>query len=311
MGLWNWLKSLFGQRDADEREDDGKPLISLVLLLREPRYLDDDLLRQMVNKAWDIDLDGDDPDATDFVIGESPAFIIQYKGRNFLVNNFAMPYVENVEEVAESINELRRRKAFAEHTAWLSVDLLGDAKGPEDLAKAYRRIGKLVAALADGDCLAILSPATNELIPYDAELDEKLRGENVLEEVFSTPGEVPVVPIRGDDPRMKAAEKEARRRFPEFVAAYKKRTPEQNFAVKFPFEDGEIVEFMWVSVTGIDGDLVSGRIDNEPLDVGTVKLGSRVRVSAKKLNDWIYTDGDDMQGGFTIKAIEEIQRDRQ
>lgn len=302
MGLWNWFKSLFGKGDPPE----DAPIIALVLLVREPRFLDEDMLRELINTAWDADLRPDDPDATEFVVGASPSFMVQYRERHFLVNNFAAPYVEDVDAAAADMKELRRRQAFEQHKAWLSVDLLGDASS-DDLSEAYRMIGKLVAALADGDTLAIYSTATKQMIPYDADLDAKLRSSNVLEEVFGSPGKVPVIEVGDDDPRLKAAEAEARRRWPEFVAAYQKRKSGQTFAVKFPFEDGDAREFMWVTVTAIDGDTVSGKIDNEPLSLRNVKLGSRVRVSAAKLNDWIIADANDMQGGFTIKVIQEIQ----
>lgn len=311
MGLWDTIKKWLGisrspgaaTKDAG---DDEKPLISLVLLLREPRYLDQVVLTGIVNRAWGADLSSDNPDATEFVVGESPLFIIQYQGRQFLVNNFSHPYVEDVDAAAQNIKELRLRKAFLEHRAWLSVDLLGESGGQEELQHIYGLIGRLTAALADTDCAALFSPATEQMIPYDPAVEEKLRGPDALE-VFSSLGEVPVMEASGDDPRMKAAVAEANRRWPEFAAAFQQRRPDQNFAVKFPFEDGEHLEFMWVTVTGIDGDTVSGRVDNEPVDVRTVRLGSRVRIPRQRLNDWIFTDGEEMHGGFTIKVIQEMQ----
>src|SRR5262245_6535940 len=217
MGLWNWFLNLFGKGTPPE---DNKPLISLVLLVREARFLDEDMLRDLINKAWDADLRAGDPDATEFVVGESPTFIVQHAQRMFLVHNFAFPYVDDVKAAAAKMKELRRRQAFEQHKAWLAVDLLGDTPPDDGLAEAYRKIGKLIAALADGDTLAIYSPATSQMIPYDADLDAKLRSTDVLAEVFGDWGKVPVIEVGDDDPRMQAAEAEARRRWPEFVASY-------------------------------------------------------------------------------------------
>jgi uncharacterized protein YegJ (DUF2314 family) len=320
MGLWSWLKGLFGgsteksgprgrkKEQKSRAKGDEKPLISLVLLLREQRYLDQRIVTRLVNEAWDADLGEDDPEATDFVVGEAPSFIIQFRGRNFLVNTFPRPYVDKPEEAAEEITELRLRKVFGEHRAWLSVDLLGDTPDENDRPEIYGLIGKLTAALADDDCLALYSPATDQMVPYDPALEEKLRGPDALE-VFAWWAQAPVAAIRGEDPRMQAAQAEARRRWPEFVAAFERRGPGQRFAAKAPFEDGDYREFMWLMVTALEGDFILGRLDNDPVDVRTVRRGSRVRVDRRTINDWLFTEGDDMQGGFTIKAIQQIQNE--
>src|SRR5262249_31195037 len=139
MGLWTWLKSLFGGAEAsrrprrDKKKKKEKPLISLVLLLREPRYLDSAMLTSLVNRAWGTQLGTGDPEATEFVVGDSPLFVIHCAERMFLVNNFARPYVDDVEAAARDIPELRLRKAFGGHRAWLSVDLLGEPDNPGDL----------------------------------------------------------------------------------------------------------------------------------------------------------------------------------
>jgi uncharacterized protein YegJ (DUF2314 family) len=59
-------------------------------------------------------------------------------------------------------------------------------------------------------------------------------------------------------------------------------------------------------VTGLEGDLVIGRVDTEPVDVRTVRCGSRVRIPRRKLNDWLYADGETIHGGFTVKALGQI-----
>jgi uncharacterized protein YegJ (DUF2314 family) len=317
--IWNWLKNLPGRRapepvsippcDMDAEIADGEmPLISLVLLLRDERFLDERILTGLVNQAWDAELEAGDPQAAEFVVGQSPSFVIQFRNRHFLVNNFARTYVEDMQTAIREIKEVRLRRAFEEHRAWLSVDLLGECHDPCDVEEIYGLIGKLTAAMADDDCVALYAPQTGQMIPYDASLDEKLGGKRVLD-VFSSIVEVPVMEVSSDDPRMRAAVREARRRWPEFVSAFERRQPGQNFAVKLAFHDDTCHEFMWVAVSALEGNRIYGKLDNDPVQVKNIRCGSYVHASIDELNDWAFTRGEDMFGGFTIKAIQAIHED--
>jgi uncharacterized protein YegJ (DUF2314 family) len=306
MGLWAWIKNLLGGKSRDDSESD-KPIISLVLLLREPRYLDDKILAQQAGKAWHKAIDaGETEDPQDFVVGASPTFVLKCGGRVFLVHNFGKPYMDDPKKAAEDIQELRLRKCVSEHRAWLSVDALGEFEG-EDLDETYRRIGKLAAALADTDCLAIYAPGIDRLNVYDAELDEKLRGPNALDAFGRSPF-VPVVPVTDKAPLLEKAATEARRRWPEFVAAFEQRGPDQLFSVKSRFEDGEAVEFMWAEVTGIENGVIYGKLGNDPVDMPRLRLGSPVQVKVEEIQDWVYTKESEMVGGFSVKILMEGEK---
>ena len=109
---------------------------------------------------------------------------------------------------------------------------------------------------------------------------------------------------------MQAAVEEARRRWPEFVTAFETRGPGQG-SVKCPITAGGNTEFIWIEVTAIENDTIYGTLANDPMDLGSLRLGSRVKASAGELNDWIYFDeADSMHGGFTIKVVEEISKER-
>ena len=115
----------------------------------------------------------------------------------------------------------------------------------------------------------------------------------------------------GDDPRFKAAEAEARRRWPEFVVAFSKREPNVAYAVKAKFTDGQTNEWMWVQVKSITGNTVTGVLDNEPIDVKNVRVGQTVTKTLAEIDDWIVgRDGRIAQGGFTTKAMEQIEAER-
>ena len=72
------------------------------------------------------------------VIGDSPTFLICGDRFTFLVNNYAEPYVENLDAVGEQIEDLRLRKAVRNHRAWISVDLVSveRVRGGEDDQRA-------------------------------------------------------------------------------------------------------------------------------------------------------------------------------
>lgn len=91
--------------------------------------------------------------------------------------------------------------------------------------------------------------------------------------------------------------------WPQFVEAFDARAGE-HFAVKAPVTAGGNTEFIWISVTCIEGDRVYGDLDNAPVNLGSLELGSKVSVEARELNDWMYvTPQGDIVGGFTVKAV--------
>jgi uncharacterized protein YegJ (DUF2314 family) len=216
------------------------------------------------------------------------------------------PYFDDLDAVVAEIRELRLRNAVAEHRAWVSVDLMHvyDAKRLRD---PNRHIGKLLAALATGDTTAVVWPEKKQIREWDRNVMSKLRADDPLEAFTAVPEKVPVIQISEDDPRMEAAVAEARRRWPEFVKAFALRQPGQMFAVKVPIRDDEgHVEFMWVKVTRLENDTIHGKVNNEPVAVKSVRMGSKVAANREDLNDWLFTDGDKMVGGFTANVLEEM-----
>jgi uncharacterized protein YegJ (DUF2314 family) len=78
---------------------------------------------------------------------------------------------------------------------------------------------------------------------------------------------------------------------------------------RLPVTGGGNTEFIWISVTAMEGDLVYGEIGNDPANLGSLKLGSKVSVPIADLNDWCYMDTQErMVGGFTIEAVTNAAR---
>lgn len=297
MFLWSWIKGLFGKPPKDE-----KKLQSIVMLLREPRSeLEDYVLAAAVKEAFGIEVTGEPSDDGFVKAGPDgqPTSFVMVEGRVLMVLNVPRPYFQDADEIAEQTSDLRRKKIIKEHKAWLSVDAMMVPEGEDP----YLRIGKLVAALLDeDDCLGFLVPERSWIIPYDVKHKESLCGPQPLQGMVDEPY-IPVVGVADDDPRMKTAVAEARRRWPEFVAAFEGRQPNQTFAVKAPFEEDGKIEFMWLQVTGIENDMIYGILDNDPISIKKVKSGSKVRIPCQELNDWAYSEGERLVGGFTWEVL--------
>jgi uncharacterized protein YegJ (DUF2314 family) len=327
-------------------EDDGTAPVSLVLLLSEPRFLDEFVLDRQARRALKLD-DAIGLDDDRLVIGDSPTFLVCGDRFTFLVNNYAEPYVENLDAVGEQIEDMRLRKAVRDHRAWISVDLVSvefvrggqsdeqetsdDDTGddifaektgteqrestlygtlsrkdsgdihPAELDEAYQWMGRLIAELADSDCLAIFSPTTDQLNIYDAALEDQLRSKHPLD-VFAEPTFLPVVEIDQQAASVQLAIAEAQRRWPEFERAFGCRKREQFFAVKAPFCQNDVTEFMWLIVTAIEHNVIYGRLDNDPVGVSRLRHGDVVRVSVDHVNDWLFHSSDRLVGGFTLDA---------
>jgi uncharacterized protein YegJ (DUF2314 family) len=295
--------------DKLAREDDCQPMISLVLLLRQPRYLEASILAHIVSSAWGGNYASiEDEESTRFVVGESPLFMVQSPEGMFIVHNFDRQYFDNTDAVVADLTELRTRKAVEEHQAWLAVDLISPHDQKASAESLYPQIAKLIAELAGADCLAILQPETGKINVWDQSLEETLRGPNALEH-FAEPADPPVVQIDGEDPRMQAAVDEARSRWPEFVDAFKKKDGE-NFSIKAPITVDECTEFIWVVVDGLEPEYIHGTLGNDPVNLGNLKLGDRVEVPLKDLNDWVYMRDDKPVGLFTSKVLSAVQKER-
>lgn len=301
---------------SDSSEPEEEPLISLVYLLEEPREATEETVRRCVSSALKLDLKSNDPQATEFVISaDGPGLGPNGGTRHFIVNIpqgvFGVivspdPYIDNPRRYAsETIRDKRLRTAVESHQAWISVDRMGDPPVGQVKAEAYAVIGKILASMAGPDCLALYCPELQRCNEFDLALIGELSGGEPLS-VFSEPTFEPVIEIAEDNPRMVEAVEEAIRRWPEFVEAFHARedSEDERFIIKAEFSEGKRSEFMWVSVTRIDGDGVTGMLMNDPHELVDVHRGQPVEVQADQLNDWLYPlpDGD-VAGGFTLKVL--------
>lgn len=285
-------------------------LIAFVALVREAVEFEPAVLARVAGKAWNADLgDGESEGADGFVVGAGPLNTLMHDGRMFLVNCFPRPYTDDVEKAAEAIVDMRIRALFREHQGWFSCDAIGvDGTTPEEEVRDwYRRLARLFAELLDENCLLIFLPDTALAFPINEDSEMALRSKDpvrALQETLTAP----IVEVSSDDPLMKQAVEKARQDWPKFVAAFENNAGE-NFSVKAPVTNAGNTEFIWITVTTIEGERIYGELGNDPANLGSLKLGSRVSVPVADLNDWCYLDADgNLKGGFTIEVMRKASR---
>jgi uncharacterized protein YegJ (DUF2314 family) len=277
--------------------EEKKELISIALLLKQPKTID----QAAVQRAAEAAFRG---------APEKPRTVPLPSGRGFGVAlgplrlgllSVAQPYFKDVAKVADRVRDFAGRKAVQEHTAWLSVDLVGDPP-PIDRSKVYGMIGCLIAEFLGDDVLGLMRLPAGPVIGYDFSFIPTFRNRRASE-VFEKGSPDRLVKISANDEALLAATAEAKQRWPEFLSAFANRSPGQAFAVKKKFVDGKQIEHMWVEVKKIDGSTLHGLLSNIPQIIKSLKAHDPVTLSTDEVDDWIYTNGKTNEGGFQAKAL--------
>ena len=301
---------------SQRKKKHGPPPSGIVLLLQRPLLVNAQLLAGHLSEVTGRKIDamemdgvephrGDDAPADDVVIGRAPHLMVIVKGTYFLVHSLPVPYMADPHAAAADAGELRMRKAISQHRAWFSMDILHpEAASPEN----YRIVGRLLARLIGDECLALYHPPSNGFAAYGKSTPDLLQGEDPVRELFGELSQAPVIPV-DEDPRLKAAEAEARRRFSEFEQMFRQGEG-SDFAVKVSISGGGNTEHVWVDVQSMTEHLIDGVLANDPVDLGELRLGSKVRVRTDEVEDWTFLLDEEVVGGFTAPAIAAILEER-
>lgn len=299
-GLWprSWPEP--ENREDDEKESSTES-VSLVLLLSEARFLDAHLVRQAAEAAFGEEFgDEDDDNYECFVVGHAPTLLVKYHHTILAVQSLDRTFVEDPSKMPQQFGDELRR-AFAGHTAWISVEVVS-SDDEEEVGSLYQTVARMLSSLYDTDALVIFCPGTGQLALCDTLTESRLRSEDPLGEIFSdsTPGHKMISP---DDPRLEAATAEALRRWPEFVEAFGRRKPgAENFVVKTQMIDGPRREDMWVTVKKIEDETIIGELDDEPMRVRNIRFGDSIEIRLGDLKDWAIVGGEKkLRGGFTLR----------
>lgn len=102
------------------------------------------------------------------------------------------------------------------------------------------------------------------------------------------------------DKGMESAKAKGRATLPRFYELMTSRTA-GDYLVKFPLEQGGLVEHIWVQIIDIKkGDFI-GLIANEPVNATRYKMGQKVVVKRSKISDWMVKGDGYIYGGYTAR----------
>jgi LPXTG-motif cell wall-anchored protein len=288
-----------------KRRNNG-PIHAIVMLLEKPRKLSEKGLRDAVERA----LTPEERQGYEVVFEEGmPGAMLMLRSGLVLVNSFPQPYGDAGNADVSHLPIFVGR-AMQLHRAWMSVDHMGDVEEQQRDA-VYSRLGRIAAELWPPECCLLYATESTRVAMPTPETRELFRKGQTLEAfTWENFPSVPVVGIAGNDPDILAAAEEARRRFPEFLAAWSQQATakgEQHFAVKAPFTEDDNTEHMWVTVKRIDGDRLTGVLDSDPRTV-SFKSGAVVTVLRKDIEDWVYMKDGKPVGMLSVNIVAERMR---
>lgn len=198
--------------------------------------------------------------------------------------------------------DLRLQSVLDRHESALLLDCWSAPEGKvrEDSTDL---MGKILIEIADETTVGVFCFHTQRLNPMDETLVEMLQ-EGRAGEAMNTYTADGVSNVAADDERMIQAIDEARRRWPEFVAAFNNRqAPDSGFGFKAPFEQGDRVEHLWVEVEQIDDEGATGKVVSRPVALARPRNGDTVTVGRNEISDWAYQDGERTGGSFTDAIV--------
>lgn len=204
-------------------------------------------------------------------------------------------------EVFSDVRDLALQKALMRHVAWISIK--AEVEQVADPKPALDALPKLTSALCDETTLIIWRTADDlMIIPSDEVLVLLAEGQEE-EAMTKIRWDTALRAEHGDG--LEAAIEEARRRFPEFATAFEKSIEREPFLAKFPFaDDNGGNEHMWVNVTQVEGNTVTGQLANAPFNIKGLKEGAIVERNAEELSDWMYIEGEQLFGMFTQEHLQ-------
>jgi len=82
---------------------------------------------------------------------------------------------------------------------------------------------------------------------------------------------------------------------------------EGNFMVKYPFradrDSGFSMEQLWLSDIRYKDGVYYGVVANAPFYISSMQKGDTVTFNIDDITDWIYTSGENIIGGYSIKYL--------
>jgi hypothetical protein len=131
--------------------------VSMVLLLRESRFLTLDQLRSAGERAFGVHFSGEM--SAPHCVFQKVLFTLMKAGPHTLsFLNYTKPYGDHLDEFGRAMPMASQRQAWAEHTAWTAVDY---AKGGIDLELEHAVLAGLCIEMLDGNCVGVRTQRAN------------------------------------------------------------------------------------------------------------------------------------------------------
>jgi hypothetical protein len=145
--------------------------VSMVLLLRESRFLTLDELRSAGERAFGVPFSAES--SSSHCVFQKALFTLMKAGPHVLsFLNYSKPYGDDSDEFGRTMPMASQRRAWAQHKAWTAVDY---AKGGIDLELEYAVLAKLCMEMLDENCVGAYVPRERRFIPNDGSLLPELR----------------------------------------------------------------------------------------------------------------------------------------
>ncbi len=260
-------------------------LVSFVAMRRSPRALTEADVRGMLRRAGSPESDLMPlPPVTPGMSG----FAVLHDGvPMFYFVSAARPYCDNPADVATRFEDTRARTAFAEHTAWLSIDAVGGMPPESVKDEVLTFMGKVAAELMDHDSTLLFATWLDRVALPGEEAERALREGRYLE-VFNTDDELntPIVHTGSNQAPVDRAIAQAQTNYPTLLSAWDRLGASSEAMVKGRFSSGSSDEYMWVKVRSIGDDGVTGELVNEPAHIAGLRKGQDITVPHGQVVDW-------------------------
>jgi uncharacterized protein YegJ (DUF2314 family) len=284
------------------RRRSSSDVVSMVLLRRSRRNLTEADVRAAARRVLKKDADAMAAPSPD--PGVTNGFAVLMNGTPFLiVIDAGRPYEDDPADTARSFEDPRCREAYSAHTAWVSVDFVGGMPPDEVRDVAIMAMARMAADLVDDDTTLIYSTWLGRVALPGPESDQALRSKEPLSAFGDAEVNTPIIHASSDDARINRAMEKARREWPTFTEVWGRRGTACEGMVKVRLVTGENTEYIWMSVTTLGADTVTGVFENEPIHTTAHRKGQSFTAPQADIVDWACVDGEKGLGLYVERVL--------
>lgn len=202
------------------------------------------------------------------------------------------------------------RDALLNHTAWVSIDVMGvnsASVSRQDRAVIYGVLGRIAAELVDDRCMLLYLPAEERVAEPGPEAERRLREGKIAELFGDHELHAQMFLTTKEDEAINAAIKEAQTRLPEFCAAFERlgAACEGLFKARFRIggEDSGSNEYIWCKAESLAAAGFTGVVLNHAVDPNVPGKDTIVTVKLDDIVDWMYIDESKKAHGMFVERV--------